>query len=232
MALFTLTVFSAVAGIVILWIFKLTSNQHALKATRRRVMSHLLAMRLYSDDLRVTLRSQLSLLAWNARYMALLVPPFLAVAIPLFFAWDHLDGLWGRAPFVVGDTAIVTARVRGSASGAELVAPAWLAVESPAVRALADDEVSWRVRVQGPGSGEVSVHVRDGRISMPVVATPGLHLLSERAKSSSGPLEWVSLRYPRAELSVFGFSASWIVWFCLISTAAALLLRGRLRVTF
>jgi hypothetical protein len=231
MALLTLFAFSAVAGILILWAFKLTSNQRALKATRRRVISHLLAMRLFADDPIVILRSQLRLLGWNLRYMALLVPPFLVVAIPLFFAWNHIDAVWGRAPLMPGDTAVVTARLRGNASGAQLVAPAWLAIETPPVRVLAEDEVSWRVRVRQEGAGEVSVRIGAERADKRIEARPGLHYLGERATSASGPVEWVEVRYPRAHLSLLGVSASWVVWFCLISTVSALLLRGKLRVT-
>jgi hypothetical protein len=228
MRLLTLAAFSIVAGLLILWIFKLSSNQRALKTTRRRVLSHLLAMRLFADDPVVILRSQLRLLAWNARYMALLLPAFLLIAIPLYFAWDHLDAIWGRAAFAPGDAVVVTAALRAP-SPAQLVAPSWLAVETPPVRA--GREVSWRVRVLRAGAGALSVHAGPARAELAVEARPGLRYLAERAAPSAGPIESVEVRYPRADLALFGLSASWVVWFCLISTLAALLLRGRLRVT-
>jgi hypothetical protein len=223
MAFLTLFAFSAAAGVLILWIFKLTSNQSALKATRRRVISHLLAMRVYADNPMMILRSQGRLIAWNARYAALLVPSFLAVAIPLYFAWDSLDAIWGRKPFAPGDTAIVTARLRGPSPDLRLSVPPWMNVETPPVRVLAGDEVSWRVRVREAGSGTLSVRSGDARSDLPVTALPGLHYLRERAASSDGPVEYVEFHYPR--------SAGWIVWFCLISTTAALVARSRLRVT-
>jgi len=223
MAVATLAVFSAVAGVLVLWIFKLTSNQRALKATRRRVRAHLLAMRLFGDDPVVILRSQGRLVWWNLRYMALLVPPFFVVAIPLYFAWDSLDALWGHAPLVPGDTTVVTAGLRGNAAGVRLVTPKWLAVESPAVHAVADREVSWRVRVLRPGSGELAVSVDDERAARSIEARPGMHYLAGRTKES-GNIEWVEVRYPAA-------SFNWVIWFCVISTVAALAVRGRLRVT-
>lgn len=227
----TLAAFSAIAGVLILWAFKATSNQRALKATRRRVRAHLLAMRLFADDPVVILRSQARLLLWNGRYMALLLPPFLVVAIPLFFAWDHLDAVWGRAPLAPGDTTVVTARLRGAVPSAQLVAPAWLAVETPPVRALAEHEVSWRVRVKQAGSGDVNVLAGTERAGQRIEARPGLHYLGERTAPSGGPIEWVEVRYTRAHLDLLGVSANWVVWFCLISTVAALALRGKLRVT-
>ena len=230
MAFATLFAFSAACGILILWIFKLTSNQRALKATRRRVMSHLLAMRIFAAEPTVVLRSQFRLLAWNARYIALLLPPFLAVAIPLYFAWDSLEALWGRASFAPGDTAIVTAKFRGDAPPAQLVAPAWLSIETPPVRILAENAVTWRVRVRQSDSGEISVRAGSEIASRGIEARPGLHYRAERA-TTSGPIEWIEVRYPPAPVGVLGVDASWIVWFCAISTLAALALRGRMRVT-
>jgi len=224
MALLTLAAFSAVAGVLILWVFKLTSNQRALKSTRRRVRAHLLAMRLFADDPIMMVRSQVRLLAWNLRYMALLLPPFLVVAIPLYFAWDSLDAVWGRAPFRTGEATVITVKLRDNVSGAQLIAPAWLAVESPPVRVLADREVSWRVRVRQAGSGDLIVRLGTDRAEKRIEAQPGLHYLGERAKSAGRRIEWVEVHYPSAD-------THWVIWFCAISTISALALRSRLHVT-
>ena len=223
MPLLTLVVFSAVGGVFILWIFKLTSNQRALKATRRRVRAYLLAMRLFGDDPVVILHSQGKLLWWNLRYMALLVPPFLVMAVPLYFAWDSLDALWGRAPLSPGETTVITAGLRGDVSGVRLLVPDWLAVESPAVHVTPNREVSWRVRVLRPGSGELTVRAGDENASRRIEARPGMHYLGERTKVN-GNVAWLEVRYPPA-------SFNWVIWFCVISTVAALAVRSRLRVT-
>ena len=193
----TLAAFSAAAGVLILLAFKLTSNQRALKAARRQLRAHLLAIRLFADDPVLILRSQGRLLIWTACYMALLIPAFLVIAIPLFFAWDYLDALWGRAPLAAGDTMIVTARLRDNAARPQLIVPDWLAVDSPPVHVAAEREVSWRVRVRQQGSGDVKV---------------------------TGAIESVKVGYPRSE--------SWVLWFLVISSATALALRRKLRVTF
>jgi hypothetical protein len=232
MALLTMAAFSAAFGVLVLWVFKACSNQRALKTARRRLRAHLLAVRLFADDPVAILRSQGRLLAWNGRYMALLLPSFLAVAIPLFFAWDYLDAVWGRAPLTPGDTVVVTTRLRADAAGAQLVVPSWLAVETPAVHVAAEREVSWRVRVLAAGSGPVSVRAGADRADRQIEASPGLHYLPDRTTARGGGIEWVEVRYPRANLSMLGVSCDWVVWFCLISTATAVALRRKLRVTF
>lgn len=231
MAFLTLAVFSAVAGVLILWIFKVCSNQRALAHARRRVRAHLLAVRLFAADPVVILRAQGRLLAWNGRYLALLLPPFLVVAIPLFFAWDHLDAIWGRAPLASGDAVVVTARLRPNAPDAQLSVPDWLVVETPGVHVPQEHEVSWRVRVREAGSGEVSVHAGEARAEKRVEARPGWHYLPDRT-TAPGAIEWVELRYPHRNVSALGVSFNWAVWFCLISTITALALRRTMRVKF
>jgi len=231
MAFLTLAVFSAAAGVLILWIFKICTNQRALKRARGRVRAYLLAVRLFADDPVAILRAQGRLLAWNGRYLALLLPPFLVVAIPLFLAWDRLDAVWGRAPLAPGDAVVVTARLRPDAPEAQLAVPGWLAVETPAVHLPAEHEVSWRVRVREAGSGEVTVRAGEERAEKRVEARPGMHYLPDRT-DAAGAIEWVELRYPHRNVSVLGVSFNWVVWFCAISTLTALSLRRTMRVTF
>lgn len=231
MALVTLAAWSAAAGVLILLVFKAISNQRALKSARRKLRAHLLAIRLFADDPVVILRSQGRLLVWTLRYMALLVPAFLAIAIPLFLAWDRLDAVWGRAPLAPGESVILTARLSDNAAGLRLVVPDWLSVESPPVLVDAEHEVSWRLRVGRAGSGEVGVIAGTERASKRIEARPGLHYLAEREKAAGGPILWIAMRYPRSDLTVLGVSASWPVWFCVISAVSALAFRNRLRVT-
>jgi len=231
MALVTLAAFSAAAGVLILLVFKATSNQRALLATRRKLRAHLLAIRLFVDDPAVIVRSQGRLLVWTLRYMALLVPAFLVIAIPLFFAWDRLDAVWGRAPLASGQTVILTARLSDNGASPRLIAPEWLTVESPAIHVEAEHEVSWRLRVGRAGSGEVTAIAGSQRASKWIEARPGWHYLPDREKAAGEPIQWLEMRYPRSEPAVLGVSASWPVWFFAISTVAALAFRNRLRVT-
>jgi len=231
MALVTLAAFSAAAGVLILLVFKATANQRALRSARRKLRVNLLAIRLFADDPLLILRSQGRLLAGTGRYMALLLPAFLVIAIPLFFAWDQLDAVWGRVPLAPGEAVVLTARLSDPAARLRLVAPDWLPVESPPVHVEAEHEVSWRLRVSRAGSGTVCVTAGAERTCKWIEARPGLHYLADREKAAAGPILWLEMRYPRNDLALLGISASWPVWFFLISAATALAFRKRLRVT-
>ena len=55
---------SATLGILMLVIFKYTSNQTAIGRARDRIRAHLLAMRLFGDNLSVVFRAQAKI-GWN-----------------------------------------------------------------------------------------------------------------------------------------------------------------------
>lgn len=227
MAITTLAIFSAVAGLVILWVFKKLSNQQALKTARRRIRAHLLAIRLFGNDPVMVLRSQARLFTSNMRYIALLLPSFLVVAVALFFAWDYLEALWGRLPLSPGQAVVVTARLRGEPAALTLTAPSWLAVESPAVRVPAEHEVSWRMRVREAAAGEISICAAGDCVTQWVEARPGMHYLRNRTRAASRAFEWVEVPYAPGDVALAGVSMSWAVWFCLISMLTALIFRSR-----
>ena len=51
------TIISAVVGLLLLIIFKYTSNQHAIAQVREKIKANMLALRLYKDSMAVTFRS-------------------------------------------------------------------------------------------------------------------------------------------------------------------------------
>jgi hypothetical protein len=154
------------------------------------------------------------------------------VGVPLFLAWDHLDAIWGRAPFAPGDTVMVTAQLREAGADTRLAVPGWLVIASPAVHSAAGHEVSWRLRVLRAGSGEVVATAGMQRATMRMEARPGLHYLRGRVSAGAGAIERLEAPYPTADIGVLGIVAGWPVWFAVFSTATALALRHRLHVTF
>ena len=68
------TAIAVITGIMMLLMFKYTSNQAAIKHTRNQVKANLLALSLFKDDLRVGLRIQFALLVGAGRLLVLLGP--------------------------------------------------------------------------------------------------------------------------------------------------------------
>jgi hypothetical protein len=236
-----LALISAAAGLAMLWLFQRTSNQAAIRAAKRRVQAHLLELRLY----RVMWQAQKSLAAANLRYLGLMLQPALFMALPFAILLVHLDAFYGRAPLPVGSETVVTLALGGPSGDVApvLSAPPGVAVETPAVRVLDQDQVSWRIRPRKPVSGLLRIRVDGGTVEKNIEAGPGPAFVPGRRVSSlwaavwhpdearirTPNVAWVELRYPAASVEWLGIRLHWLIWFGVISMLTALLLKRRFR---
>jgi len=241
-----LALISAACGIGMLWVFQKTSNQTAIRAVKRRVQAHLLELRIYRDEPGVMWQAQKALLAANFRYMALMLQPALIMGIPFAILLVHLDAFYGRAPLAVGTDSIVTMGIHGPAEAAPVLeAPAGVAVETPAVRVLDEDQVSWRIRPRTAVSGLLRIRTESGTVEKRIEAgpaeprfVPGRKVSSlwdalwhpDEPRITAPRVQWVDIRYPGASLEWLGIRMHWLIWFIVVSMLAALLLKKRFRV--
>jgi uncharacterized membrane protein (DUF106 family) len=108
------TAIAAITGIVMLLMFKYTSNQKAIRHTRNQIKANLLALSLFRDDLRVGLRAQLALLMGAARLLTHSLLPMLVMLVPMCLVLGQL-ALWFQArPLLIGEDAVVTVHLSDS----------------------------------------------------------------------------------------------------------------------
>ena len=206
----SLTAIAVAVGAAALWVMRLSANQDRIRLARRKMRAHLYEFRLFPDEPRLILRAQMQLLAWNGRYLTAMLVPAIAIAAPTVWLLIRMDAIYGHRPLRAGETAIVTARF---SPGTDLgsVAPRLdangAAVETPAVRIPGRQEACWRVRALA------------GSIRLRVAAGPG-------------SVRRVEIAYPRASIDLFGWGIDWLVWFCAVSFATMVVLRGRFNVAF
>lgn len=244
----SLLVISVAAGIGLLWVFQKTSDQAAIRRTKKKLQAHLLEIRLYADDPAVIWQAQKNLLAANARYFALMLRPALVATMPMILLLVVLDGYYGKQPLAVGRPAILTAQLAGGSALAgplRLEAPPQIEVETPGVRALGERQISWRIRPVGEVAGELRLVAEGVAVTKSVAAGDGPRFVSSRRVRSlpalllhpgekplpASGIEWVEVEYPAAGVRMFGLETHWLVWFIVISMAAAFLLKGKFRVT-
>ena len=75
----SLTILSAIAGLLALVVFRYTSNQKAIGRALDDIKANLLALKLYKDELRVTFQAQGRLLWAIARLQRYMLTPFLVM---------------------------------------------------------------------------------------------------------------------------------------------------------
>jgi len=223
-----------------LWVFRKTSDQQAMKTVKRRVYASLLELRVFADEPSVTWRAQKSLFAANFRYMGLALRPALVMVAPVALLLIHLEAFYGRAPLPVGREAVVTLATAGLVA-ADLDAPAAVAVETPPVHIVDEREISWRIRPMAAGSARLQFNVAGQPSAMTIESGGGPRFVPGRAVSSAwsaiwnpgqkriGPsaVKWIDVRYPETSIDVFGLHCNWLLWFLLVSMVSALLLKKR-----
>src|SRR6185369_5986603 len=108
----------------------------------------------------------------------------------------------------------------------ELKSPPGIAVEGPPVRVWSHREVTWRIRPERAASGKLEWNLGGATLQKSVAAgdTSGwlsrkrtrslaaLALHPTEARLPAGPVGWVEVDYPSAEVAIFGREAHWLVW--------------------
>ena len=164
-----LIVISLLAGVLLLWLFKLTSRQGVLSERRRRLTGHLYELGLYQDDLRVMGLIQWDLLKANLRYLGATLPSLLVLLPVMLLIVVQLDARWQHRPLQTGETMLLSATV---VEGREDVLPRLeldpgrgLVVEAGPLVDRTRREVWWRVRAES--DSVYTATVTDGERSWP-----------------------------------------------------------------
>jgi hypothetical protein len=246
-AMLSLIPLSVSLGIAMLWVFRRTSNQAAIRRVKAELQAHLYEMRLFTDEPLLIWKAQWGLLKANGRYLAMMLVPALVLTIPMVLIFAQLECFYGYAPLEPGEEAIVTVQMKNEGGQAPVLrAPDGIAVDSPGVRMDGGKQISWRIRALRPVTGDMQFIFPDATVHKSVQAGMGPQYMSERRVSSAldlvwhpaesripaGPVDWIELRYPAATVHALGLDLHWLIWLLILSMASGLALKRRFRVSF
>jgi hypothetical protein len=237
----SLIAIGVLCGAVMMWVFRRTTDLAAARVAGKQMLAHFAEFRLFFDEPRLIWRAQKELIAANLRWLVLMLPPALILALPAVWLFAGLDAIYGRQPLPVGAPTVVSARMDNpfdtEDAPATLEAPAGIAVETPPVRSAADSRISWRVRPLGPMCGSLRFTLR-GRTLDKTISAGCRTLFLSRGRSRSllafllepgesrlpaGEVDALEVDYPSADVKFAGMTLPWIVWFLLASAGGALL---------
>ena len=102
---------SIVIGLLMVVLFGYTSNQKAIKIAKDQLKAHLLAVRLFQDQLHVVVGSYGRILRGTGRYLKLAFMPLLYVIIPITLLIVQLDRYLGSTGIQTNVAFLVTVRV-------------------------------------------------------------------------------------------------------------------------
>jgi hypothetical protein len=241
---------SAVLALVLLVVFRATSDQGRLARAKRRVQAGLFELRLFREDPMTILSVQRDLLAAQGEYLRSSIFPLLVASPILAAAAGHVQAYFGFAPLVPGQPIVVSAILASTSAPSrrpaiELRVPDGLqagpAVWSPGLRRL-----TWVVRAARPGAF-VLRFAQDGRedekrlvvgpgvrARSPVRAHPGLFTQvlypAEPPLPANGSIARIEVDYRDASVDVFRWRMHWAVVFVALIVASIIVLRRPLKV--
>jgi hypothetical protein len=213
-------------GLAALLVFRRFTDRVAVRKVRKRLYAHLLGIRLYSEEPALVFRAQKELIVDNLRFLALVAKPVLIMAVPFALLYGPLDSIYGWGPLEIGHSAVVTYHLSGEAIAGDvqytLLAPPGIAVETPPVVVVADNQISWRIRPLMPTRGNLRIIFSSDEVTSPVIAGERTLSSHSRRESLRGGFS-VEVGYPKADVAIAGLDLPWLAWFLIISTASAAL---------
>ena len=241
--------FSLLAGILMLLIFRYTSDQKRIRETKNAIKAHLLELWIFRDDVRITLSAQGKLLLLNGRYLKLALKPMMVMVVPMALILISLEGWFGYRPLRPGEAVIVSMQVSDGVLGLEnasLYAGNGIKVETPPLRILMAKEVDWRIRADGAGTHKVTLDLSGYRLEKQVVIAQGLVRVSPSRFASTFwqtllypgeppipkefGIERIDISYPTRFIKIFRWEIHWLVVFFVLSIVFAFAFKRAFRV--
>jgi hypothetical protein len=229
---------SLIVGLLMVVVFRYTSDQKAIRIVKDQLKAHLLAVRLYQDQLPVVLSSYGRILRGTGRYLRLAFKPLLFVILPLVFLIVQLDRYLGWMPLPANQTFLVKANTPDpdALNEASLQLPSEMTATAPAVHVPAQNEVVWRVVADKDGNYTVNVGAGGQAFAKTVVVSPGLARISpvrlrgrfwerllvsgESALPDSSPIQSIEVVYPSRSIDFAWLEWNWIWLFFVLSLLA------------
>jgi uncharacterized membrane protein (DUF106 family) len=242
---------SLLTGLLMLFIFRWTSNQTGIRKVKDKIKAHLLELRLFKDSMEVTLKAQGQILRANLRYIAFSAKPMLVMIIPLLLILSQLNAWFGYRALNVGEAALLKVRLEAEMNLLELEwsldTPPAVAVETPPLRIEQDREVDWRIRAQEAGQFNITIKMGGQSVSKAVIiAGSRLSRISplrvkrslwgeflnpgEKPLTASSPVKSIEVTYPARRMNLLGVRLHWLIAYFALSIIFGFALKRPFRV--
>lgn len=237
-------VVSLVIGLVMVVLFGYTSDQKAIGIAKDQLKAHLLAVRLYRDQIPVVMGSYGKILRGTGRYLKLAFMPLLYVIIPITLLMVQIDRYLGQTPLPTNAPFLLTAHLTGGGdvlNDVTLDLPPEITMTAPPVHINADNEIVWRLAGAKDGKYAVKINAGGQTVEKAVCVGSDLPRIStvrlrgqfwnrlfssaESALPDNSPIESISINYPDRDIDIAGYGMNWIWLFFILSMVAGFIFK-------
>jgi len=223
---------SFLTALLMLFVFRFTSNQKGISQVKNKIKAHLLELRLFKDSLSLSLRAQGNILRYNLKYISYSTKPLLVMIIPLILILIQLNLWFGYEALTPGQKTILKVKLEEGHSPLEInfaIEPSsGFDIETLPLRIEEEREISWRLQAKEKGVHDLTLIVNGKRLTKKVVvAQKPLSKISplkvsrnfinelinpgESPYSGNLPVKNIEVKYPAMDMNLFGWSIPWLL---------------------
>jgi len=248
--IWSLALFSLLIAILMLLIFRYTSNQTKIRETKSKIRAYIYELTLFKDELGIVLSAQKNVLIQNLKYIKYALKPMIFMIIPLGLFLIQLDSLYGHKPLDPNESTIVSLKLSDKGKMSDYISvksDGGLTIETPPLKITQNRQVDWRVRAQELGEHNLTFKVQDqeyqkkvivgdqGIIRItPTLSTPNFwnNLLYPGGEplAKDGAVEEIHIDYKRSSIGLYKWNLDWLVIIFGLSIVFAFGMKGLFKV--
>jgi len=244
-------VVSFLTALLMLFVYRYTSNQKGIKKVKNKIKAHLLEIRLYKDSMSISLQAQGKILLANFKYIALNFRPLLVMIVPVMLIIIQLNFWFGYDSLKTGQPTLLKVKLEESYNPLQqnivLEPSPGIKIETDPLRIEEDSEVNWRISPQSKGSHDLSIVI--GSQSITKTLASELKPLSqispirynhnflnnllypvEKPIQKDIPVKSIEVIYPAGYLNFFGLNVHWLIAFFVLSIIFGFAFKGFMKV--
>jgi hypothetical protein len=245
----SVTILGAVSGVLLLGVFKYTSNQKAIKRVRDNINANMLAMKLFKDSAKVAFQAQGRLFLGAFWLFLFGLVPLLVMIVPVTLMLGQMSLWYQQRPLQVGEEAVVTLKLnRGSESSfseVTLQSGSGAEVLLGPVRVASKREVCWNIIAREAGLHRLTFQVGEQTVEKELAIGDGFMRVSaerpgwdwsevlihpwERPFPPDSAVQSIEIAYPQRDSWTSG-SDWWVAYWFAVSLVAAFCFKGVLKV--
>ncbi len=242
---------SLLTSLLMLLVFRFTSNQKGIKKVKNRIKAHLLELRLYKDYMGISLKAQGNILINNLKYIGHSARPLLVMIIPLVLILIQLNVWFGYQSFKPGQEFLLKVELKEELplfnTDISILPSKHYKVETPPLRIMEESEINWRIQAQDSGNHPIFLLVNDNKYKKNLsVSQNSLSKISpiktkknfweelfnpaERPIDKNSPVKSIEIEYPPKRMNLFGLPLHWLIVYFALSIIFAFSLKGFFKV--
>ena len=246
-----LTLISLVGGVILLLVFRATSNQKAIGAAKDAMKANLLALKLYKDEIRVTFVAQWRLLKAIGRLQYHMLRPLLIMLFPMLLVLAQMGVRYQWRPLESGEQTVIKVQLADTVTD-EQAADSVLTIPDGGADVEVGPvpgggEAAFRIKALTPGTHVMRLDIAGTAIEKELVIGTQLERVSpervsgqwtaqilqpvESVLPADGPVRAIIIDYPARD-SWFHGADWWILTFFILSMIAALIFAPIFKVRF